>query len=226
MISEDMLRIAAAKSCEIYSNKLEGDYDANLEHEFSREFEKKIKKLKHRANHPMLYRSLQRVAVVFLVILIAGGTWISVSAEARAVFFGWVKEIYETYFVYHFEGEVDNVHQTDYRPTWVPDGYVETFCDNDGNAVFVVYSDNTGNVMSFNYTVNPSESIWFVDRNNSITIQTSINGHAAELFVSTDSGTANSIMWSTEDNTAFFISAFLTEEELIRMAKSVFPINK
>ena len=164
MISEDMLRIAAAKSCKIFSNKLEGDYNANLEHEFSREFEKKIKKLKHKANHPILYRSLQRVAVVFLVILVAGGTWISVSAEARAVFFGWVKEIYETYFVYHFEGKADNIHQTDYRPTWVPDGYVETFCDDDGNAVFVIYSDNTGNVISFNYSVKPSELMLMVHR--------------------------------------------------------------
>lgn len=226
MISEDMLRIAAAKSCEIYSNKLEGCYDANLEHEFSLEFEKKIKKLKHRANHPILYRCLQRAAVVFLVILIAGGTWISVSAEARAVFFGWVKEIYETYFVYYFEGEVDNIHQTDYRPTWVPDGYVETFCDNDENTVFVIYSDNTGNVMNFNYSVNLDDTTWFIDRSNSITKQASINGSTAELIIATDDSNTNMIVWSTEDNVAFFISAFVDEDELIRMAESVSPLNK
>ena len=226
MIPEDMLRAAAEKSCKIYSDKLEENYDANLEHEFSHEFEKKIKKLKYRANHPILYSSLRRVAVVLLVIFIGSGTWLSVNAEARAAFFGWVKEIYETYFVYRYEGEVDNIHQTNYRPTWVPDGYVETLCENDGNAVFVVYSDNAGNVMNFNYTVDPSEPIWFIDRNNSITMQTSINGNAAELFVSTDSNTGNSIIWSTEDNTSFFISAFLSEEELIRMAESVCPVNK
>ena len=226
MISDDMLRAAAAKSCEIYANKLECDYNANLEHEFSRTFEKKIKKLKHRANHPILYRSMQRVAVIFLVMMIAGGTWISVSAEARAAFFGWIKEIYETYFFYHFEGEADNTHHTDYRPTWVPDGYVETFCDDEEDTVFVVYSNAAGKMINFSYAASPSDTTWFIDRNNSIITQISINGNAAELFISTDSSNTNSVVWSTEDNAAFFISAFVEEEELIRMAESVSPIHK
>lgn len=226
MITEEMLRSAAAKSCKFYANQLEYGYNANLQHEFSAEFENKIKKLKRRANYPFLYRTLQRVACVILVMIVAGGTWISVSAEARAAFFGWVKGIYETYFTYHFEGESLNDSQIDYRPAWVPEGYIETFCDDEENTVFVVYSNDFGQVMSFNYVSNPSDTTWFIDQNNTITKQVSINGNEGTLFLSTDGEHTNAVIWSTKDHAAFLISGFIDESELIRMAESVQPAKK
>lgn len=227
MITEEMLCSAAAKSCEIYADQLADGYDANLQHEFSPEFENKIRKLKRRANHPFLYRAVQQVACIILVMMIAGGTWISVSAEARAAFFGWVKGVYETYFTYHFEGESINDPKTEYRPAWVPEGYTETFCDDEENTVFVVYSNDLGQVVSFNYVSNPNDTTWFIDQNNTITEQVSINGNEGTLFLATDSDeNTNVIVWSTTDNTAFLISGFLDEAELIRMAESVQPVKK
>ena len=111
-----MLRSAAEKSCEIYVNRLEAGYDPKTQHKFSPEFEKKIKKLERKANHPIVYRSLQRIASIILVCLIACSAWLTVDAEARAAFFGWVKEIYETYFVYRFEGSADYSNSTVARP--------------------------------------------------------------------------------------------------------------
>ena len=104
MITEEMLCAAAARSCELYTADLESGYNADVLHEFSPAFEKKIRKLKRRADHPAFYRTMNRVASILLAILITGGAWISVDAEARAAVVGWVKEIYETYFVYRFEG--------------------------------------------------------------------------------------------------------------------------
>jgi len=46
MITDDMLRKAAARSCEIYVAHLEKDYDPQTRHEFSPEFEKRIQDLK------------------------------------------------------------------------------------------------------------------------------------------------------------------------------------
>ena len=124
MITDSMLRSAAKKSCEIYVNQLESGYDPKTQHEFSPDFEKKIKKLRRKANHPIVYRSLQRIASIILVCLIACGAWFTVDAEARSAFFGWVKEIYETYFVYRFEGNADySESSVAYRPTWLPEGY-------------------------------------------------------------------------------------------------------
>lgn len=118
MITEEMLCAAAARSCEIYVSYLERGYNPENQHEFSLQFKKKIKKLKRKADHPVFYHAARRIASIVLAILIAGGVWITVDAEARAAFVGWVKEIYGTYFVYHFEGSSDvNKELVDYRPT-------------------------------------------------------------------------------------------------------------
>lgn len=49
MITEEMLCAAAARSCEIYVSYLERGYTPENQHEFSLQFEKKIKKLKRKA---------------------------------------------------------------------------------------------------------------------------------------------------------------------------------
>ena len=48
MIPEEMLRKAAARSCEIYVSYLEKGYDPQNKHEFSPEFEKHIQDLKNK----------------------------------------------------------------------------------------------------------------------------------------------------------------------------------
>lgn len=78
--------------------------------------------------------------------------------------------------------------------------------------------------MNFSYIHAPDETKWLVDRNNTIIKQVEVNDCIAELFISTDSNNASAIMWSTADNTAFYVSAFVDEAELIRIAKSVAPI--
>lgn len=105
MIAEDVLRTAAARSSEVYVRYLEQDFDREHRHKFSPQFEKRIKRMCRQANHPFLYKSLQRVASIFLAILLGGTIWLTVDVEARAEFFGWVKSVYENYIVYRFEPE-------------------------------------------------------------------------------------------------------------------------
>lgn len=57
MITEEMLCAAAARSCEIYVSYLERGYTPENQHEFSLQFEKKIKKLKRKADHPVFYHA-------------------------------------------------------------------------------------------------------------------------------------------------------------------------
>lgn len=227
MITDEMLRAAAAKTNDAHVKYLEQDYDPDHQHEFSPGFEKKIKKLKHKADHPVFYRSIQRVASILLALLIGGSTWLAVDIDARAAFFGWIKEIYETYVVYIFESDTPhNAGNADYRPAWLPEGYSESFVDDTEDTIFVAYSNNEGQMMTFSYIHDPDETTWLVDRNNAIVTQIRVNDNVAELFISTDVNNASAIMWSTADNTAFYVSAFLKDAELIRIAESVCPMNK
>jgi hypothetical protein len=59
MIPEELLCEAAARSCEAYVSYLEADYDAGETYEFSKAFEKRIDKLKRRADHPIFWIPLR-----------------------------------------------------------------------------------------------------------------------------------------------------------------------
>ena len=223
MITEEMLCAAAARSCEIYVSYLERGYNPENQHEFSLQFKKKIKKLKRKADHPVFYHAARRIASIVLAILIAGGVWITVDAEARAAFVGWVKEIYGTYFVYHFEGSSDvNKELVDYRPTLIPNGYTEFYSDTTEDTIIVVYANEEGEMLKFSYSHNPDNTTWFVGA-DSLTVQPiTINGISGEAITSTEQGAATAIMWITTENTAFNISGFLSVEDLIAMAESLY----
>ena len=92
MITDAQLRKATEKSSDLYLRYVEQDYNSTPSHEFSASFEKKIRKLRKRADHPYFYKTLHKAAAVILAILISGSAWLAVDTEARAAFFGWVKE--------------------------------------------------------------------------------------------------------------------------------------
>ena len=226
MISDSMLHSAAKKSCEIYVNQLESGYDPKTQHEFSPEFEKKIKRLRRKANHPIVYRSLQRIASIILVCLIACGAWFTVDAEARSAFFGWVKEIYETYFVYRFEGNADySESSVAYRPTWLPEGYTEFYVDDIDATTVVSYQNADGLLLTFRYTHNPNETDWFIDAEHAVIKETTVNGCPAEILLADNITTASVIAWTDEQDSAFYVSGFLSESELIKIAENVQPIK-
>lgn len=226
MITDDMLREAAHKASEAYTDYYERDYCPKNQYSFPPKFERKIERLKRRANHPVFYKTMHRVASIALVILIISGTWVTANAEARAAVIGWVKEIYTTYIVYIFGGETQNTPtHTDYRPAWLPDGYTESYCDISEDTTFVAYTNKTGLMMNFSYIHAPDETKWLVDRSNMVTTQVQVNDNVAELFISTDSNYANAIIWSDAEDTVFYLSAFVDETELIRIAESVFPVK-
>ena len=62
MITEEMLRAAAAGSWERYYARLTAEYAPGQPFPVSEAFKNKIRRLKRRADHPVLYRTVRRVA--------------------------------------------------------------------------------------------------------------------------------------------------------------------
>ena len=187
MITEEMLCTAAARSCELYSADLESGYNADVLHEFSPAFEKKIRKLKRRADYPAFYRTMNRVASILLAILIAIGAWISVDAEARAAFFGWVKETYETFFVYRFSDDIDISVETDrYEPSWIPEGYEKSRESDLGGKITIVYKNQDGQLLRFHYIYDLGTTSAFVDAEGGTIKKCKVGDYDADLIVFDD----------------------------------------
>ncbi len=221
MITDEMLREAARESLEDYVNSLERDYDPAHPHQFSKEFEKKIERLKRRAKHPVFYKTMHRVASIVLAILITGSAWITVDVEARAAVFGWVKEIYETYFVFRHDGITDtNTEPADYRPTWIPDGYSEFRVNASETRTVVIYDNEAGEMIRFSFIQDPDETDWFIDVSQAGIKNATVNGNKADLLIAQNPEEANAIAWISDD-TAFYVTGFVDESDLIRIAESV-----
>ena len=227
MITDEMLREAAAKTSAAYLRYVEQGYDPENQHVFSPEFEKKMEKLIRKTRNIFLHQTLRRIASVALAVLIGVSAWLAVDIEAKAAFFGWIKGIYETYFVYQFEDDTTSNadFHADYRPTWLPDGYSEFFFDDSTETILVAYTNDAGKILSFNYINNPNETKWLVDLSQASISETTVNGTQAKLFIATNVDTASAIAWTTPDHTAFYISAFLSENDLIKIAESVRKIQ-
>lgn len=227
MIPEELLRRASTRSCIEHVNEITKDYDPDNQHEFSPEFERRIKKLTRRARHPLLYKCMQRVASFALAVVLTGGIWLAVDVEARAAFVGWVKGVYESFFVYRYEGQNETKPESaQYQPNWIPDGYQEVFSDFSDGEGGIVYSNDSGQFLQFGYISNPNNSNHFIATEDTVHYATTVRGYHADFFASTSPAVSSSIAWTDENECAFYVSGFLEKDELIKIAENIEKLKK
>ena len=222
MITDEMLRRSAAISCDAFIRSVEACH--REEHIFSPAFEKKIRKLYGRANHPYLYRLVRQVASFLLALLIGGCVWLAVDEEARAAFFGWVKEVYESAIGYHFVGDNVVVEKKEYHIPVLPEGYEEFYTKSIPEGKNMVYADTEGKILQFNYRVGVQLSSLLAGGDFAEFSMITINGKPAHALSSREQDIANSVVWEA-DGVLFEISGFFSVEELIWLAETVEEIQ-
>ena len=225
-ITDEMLYHHAAEARDIWLSTFPGDSEIP-EHEFSEEFNKEMERLvtlSQKQKKPT--KRLQRIAAMFAVVIIGTSSFFAINAEARAAFVGWIKELADTYFVYRYEDESDvSIAPTDYRPTWLPDGYTEFYVDDSEDTVFVAYANEAGEMLKLSYASNPDQTAWFVNTSNTVRKDAKVNGVRADLFISIAPATSSTIMWVDNHNTAFMLDGFLDEETLVYIAEHIEPVD-
>ena len=150
MISEEMLKKAAMEADQIIRDSLPAP--AECEHDFSPSFQKKMRRIFRKANHPVIYKLPKYAASFVLVVALASSTWLTVDAEARTAFFAWVREQYETYIEYRFGGQsqVDTI-DAQYTPTWLPEGFSMLKCSVLSEKTHIIYENDSGERLAFLY---------------------------------------------------------------------------
>lgn len=224
MISYDRLAAAAETASALLLAEAERGFNPDDAWEPSARFQRKLRPVRRRADHPYFYRSMRHAAGFFLAILIAGSTWVAVDMEARAAVSSWIKGIFGSFFVYQADGGgvVTEIGPDTYRPAWLPEGYVETSVTDLGTSMIVRYENAEGKKIRFVYSNGSTESSAYLDMRD-ITLEHGIvNGEQADLLISSNPEISSGIVWTVyEDNMTFEIAAFLDRDELIHMAESV-----
>ena len=175
-----------------------------------------------RKSKPHFNTWLSKVACVFLVVLLTGSAVLTFSVEARAAFFGWVREQVETYYMYFFEGNAAVTEPAKYELGWMPENCIfVTSYETAGGEVYI-YTDERDTLIQFTYTSEPDNEKVYVDYAEYTEKQVTINGNTALLFIAPSEDNTDGIVWTDPNtNTLFFISGHFDQETFIKIAENV-----
>ena len=125
MITDDALQAAAKEASLALAEALTQGSKQQPPYVPSKSFTCKMSRLCRRERHPVFHRTMQRVAAVFLALLLTGIGWLTIDAEARAATIAWFRSISQSSIVYRFLNPAPQQTLPDYTPTWLPDGFEE-----------------------------------------------------------------------------------------------------
>lgn len=223
MITEEMLRIAAAEADQAIRDSL--PHPADCDHQFSPRFERKMKRVIRRGRHPVAYKFLHRAACLLVVVTLVGASWLTVDAEARGAFFAWVRQQYENFVEYRFAGLApDEEMTTNFAPTWLPEGYEETKAQSAGGTSTKTYSNSDGQAIHFMYSAGADATSLFVVSDNMTAVKVIVGTQETDFYQDADPENANVLVWHSESGDILFcISAPLPRDEMVKIAESIEP---
>ena len=225
MITEERLRQAAGVAVLALADSLPAPEEC--QHEFSPDFDRRMRKILRRGNHPAVYRGMRRVAGFLLVVLLSCSVWLAVDTEAREAVFGWISERVEGAYHYFFHGDGTSQKQVvGYALSEIPEGYrKEDVFETDRYTETTYVETGTGRYLSLGWlspsTVTATPEMFFLTGDMERE-QTQVKGRTAEFYRDDTGNMANVIVWRDEKNdTLLYISGYFDKESLIDMAESV-----
>lgn len=192
------------------------------EHSFSPAFERKMKKLIRRTDHPVRHRLAQAVACLLLAALLSGCSLLAFSPTARNALAGWVREVFSTWSIYRHSGEAQPaLEDAVYRPAWVPPAYEEVLAPETGNFVRILYETPEGSLLRFSYLKGIASTALQVEWEGAVVRPVLVGTLPGELYQNPEDG-PNILVWTDQERDAvFWITAPLEERELVKIATSV-----
>lgn len=150
----------------------------------------------------------------------------------QEAFFKWVKEKYDVFIEYYFDGmvsddELESNKMANYRLGWIPEGYVESDVYILPNITTVTYVDDTSKSIKLNYYTNPTSTNLLIKQELYEYSTISFSDIIADIYISKDAGESTIIVMTGEkQNILFSISAFLSKDELIKMVENIIILDE
>lgn len=192
---------------------------------FSAEFELRMKKLlAHEQRKETLTTTLKfgkRAAAIFIVATSIFFCTLLLNYEVRAAVKNTVIEWYNKFTSFIFQGEAsDTGVQKEWRPQYLPQGYLESTVEKLGKATDIEYVNDEGGVIYLSYRPEENDTSISVDNENHIIESIIINGHEAYTVKAAKDDFENGVIWSMDKYT-FNIWSQLPIEELIKISQSL-----
>lgn len=222
MITDEMLAIAA-KELSLVIGASFPDPSKNAHH-FSLRFNRKMKQLVKKTNHPVRHLWTQRVAGFILVLFVGFVIIFATSPTVRASVIGWIKEQYESYIEYFYPDaiveKVDPNHS--FEIAGLPEHYrEESRIEVDGSCM-VIYSNGDGDYIDFIYSKDQNAGNFMLKEDGTTILRTNVGYYEADIYLPDNPSNSTSIIWyDAQYNMMFYISAVSEAEDLLLLAESV-----
>ena len=193
-----------------------------LAHDFSDGFEEKMRLVIAKETRHSAFRKFgRRAAAVILAALVGMGAWLAVDQEARAMVSQWIRTVYESSVIYRFFGAASEGELPDYRPAWVPDGYVEVqSLRTESERVLVYQSSDSAFTLTYHWMDETKAGA--LDGTSGESEAVSVQGNTGYYYPSADPGSTNDLIWTDESSgLVFILSAYLPEHDILHIAESV-----
>ena len=209
MITDEMLKEAAGEA------EAMGLADLPREHAFSEEFQRRVDRAKYRRLHRGS-GAVRCVTLVLVACLTVFGGALALSPEVRAEVGSWFKG---DAFISSPSGKVPVAERKDFCLTWIPEGYAEYDIHEDETGGSHIYVDENDRFLRFGYTYSGKSYAMVEGFEHK---QVMLGDVQADIFLDPSREEGNGIIWKdSEGNVLFSISAYMEEEQLIRLALSV-----
>ncbi|MBR3752245.1 MAG: DUF4367 domain-containing protein [Ruminiclostridium sp.] len=225
--SEADLRRAAREANQALTDALPKPEDCA--YRFSQEFQRKMERLIRKVDRSGWVTGLQRAACFFLALLLGGTAWLTVDAQAREKVFGWMSQQLENTRHYYFEESEEalpeKTPEISYVLPVVPEGYQLEDTGETGTEKDWLYVNDRGQYLSFGYLTEEtkyatSHVVFGTDGMEQKMVL--VYGQPADYYFDVTGEHSNLIVWKDmEQDVLLYISAYLSESELIQMAETV-----
>lgn len=222
-MNEEKLKSAASEAARRMLDTLPED----CAHDFSPRFQRKMRALLRREEHPVLSRSLKSVASIALVLFLGFG----ITMTARSTQVVWEAEPVGQGVRYYNVNQITPSETLAFKPFWLPERVEPRERKSGETSGYSFFEDrrNGGKIISFFYyygVKEGTEAIVVGQYGEVEQISVTINGMEATLFLQKDDVYENELVWIDKDQGVLFrLSGFLTQQELIRIAESVDQIE-
>ena len=221
MISNEFIRQATEEYLEESMPAIPAENE--IDHVFSDRFEKNMKSVIRKNNHPQLKRVLRMAASFALVILISGGSVMALSPTARAAVMGWLFGQEGTVFSYTSMGtKTESEVFYKYDLAQIPEGYVLWQEIVDETQSIMLYAEETGLLLKLTATPNDGTGAMFLITTTDQKETVQIGDITADFYPSESEDSAPGLAWVDPENDYLIcLDGFFSQEELIDMASSL-----
>lgn len=216
MITDEMLALAAGEVAEAMAASV-----PIREHTFSPAFERKMRLLIRRAEHPVGHRLLRQAAAAAAALILAFTLLYAASPTVRAAVNSWIRSTFGSYFQYSPVETTPPDVQYDYALPEEFDGYTLLDVIDNGDGKLYLYVNEQGQLLKFQYIYGGDTSL-FLDVEDFQHLTGKVGGYHADIYIAPNEEQNSAIIWySQENNTLFHISAATDADTLVNLAHSV-----